>query len=279
VLFLVLCFNSTILLDLAAGNIALFESLGLWSAFALVLKGRPYVAGLVIAVVAQFKLIPVLFLGVLPFIGPARGWKPLFASGAVFAGLLALNPVLLPEMTGQFLSSFSGNPNLNEFGQINPSTLSFLRGIIEFAATKGLPLPRLLADIGYLLVVVSLLIGAIWLERRHSARLRNVDQRLLIYLACVLYALAVPRMKDYSYVLLLIPALHVVRHAGAQAMVSLVAVMALLPGRSTYLPGVDAIVPQLHAYLPWFTTWVLLYFLVREILQGSEQPDSKPSVV
>lgn len=280
VLFLVLGFNSTILLDVAAGNIALFESLALWGAFALVLKGRPYLAGLIIAILSQFKLTPALFLGVLPFVGPARGWKPLFASGAVFTGLLALNPLLLPEMTSQFIDSFSsGNPNLDEHGQINPSTLSFFRIIVEFAAMNGVPLPRLLADFAYLLIAVSLLVFAIWLERRHSDRLRKVDQRWLIYLACVLYALAAPRMKDYSYVLLLIPALHVVRQAGVQAALPLVGLMALLPAHSTYLPGVDLVFTQLHSYLPWFTTWVLLYYLVREILQGEGRPDSQPIVV
>lgn len=273
VLFLVLGFNSTILLDLTAGNIAIFEELGLWTAFLLILRGRPYVAGLIIAVLAQFKLAPVLFLGLLPLVGPARSWKPLFTSAAVFTGLVALNPLLLPEMTNQFLASFSSvNPNMDEKGQINPSTLSFMRNIVDIGAQQGVPLPRVLADISYLAVVASLAAGVLWLLLKHGDRLRNADQRWLIYLGCILFALVAPRMKDYTYVLLLIPALHVVRHAGAQAMVPLVGVMALLPGTWSYVPGIKVIFPQLHAYLSWFTAWVLLYFVVRQIWLGRVTP-------
>jgi hypothetical protein len=269
VLFLVLGFNAAILLDFTAGNMATFEALGLWAAFLLILQGRPYVAGLIIAVFAQFKVAPVLFLALLPFVGPARSWKAFFTSAAVFAGLMALNPLLLPEMTSQFLASFSAvNPNMDETGQINPSTLSFMRNIVNIGTARGVPLPRSLADLSYLLVVALLAAGALWLLVKHADRVRRADQRWLIYLACVLFALVAPRMKDYSYMLLLVPALHVVRHAGAAALVPLVGVMTVLPGDSTYLPAAKVIIPELRSYLSWFTAWVLLFFLVREIWAG-----------
>ena len=75
------------------------------------------------AVTAQFKLMPVVLLGVLLFVGPQPRWKAFVISLVLFFALFALNFLLLPDMMMHYIDMFvsGNNPTLDERGPVNPS--------------------------------------------------------------------------------------------------------------------------------------------------------------
>lgn len=259
VLFLAYAFNAPILKDIEAGNIAVFEQLGLWLAFAFMLRDRPYMAGAILAVIAQFKLMPILFLGLLLIAYPQPRWKPFWISLGLFVVLLASNAVLLPDMTRQFIDMFGANvPHLDERGSINPSSLALVRDATDELTRLGFPVGRTAANLTFVAIIGLIGAPAMWLVWARQDVVRR-DPKWAIYVACTIFAIATPRMKDYSYILLLIPALHVAQgfldgklsHASLFPLVLLVA----LP----YIGFIRGLVP----YIPLLSAWFLLYYLVR----------------
>jgi len=274
-LFFLFAFKSALLRDITAGNIAIFEQLGLWAAFYCILIQRPYVAGAIIAVTAQAKLMPVVFLGLLLICGPARSWRPFVASLALFTVLLALNYVLMPEMSEQYLRALgSSNPNLDERGEINPCSLAMLRDAAAFLASLGVPLTATFVNSVYLLYVAAVGIAVLFAWLKYKERLSSVDPKLLIYFACVLFTLTMPRVKDYTYILLLIPTLFVIRHVKIGPSVPLLAVFLFLPPSvESYVPGLGmSFLRWLQAYSPWIIAWFLLPFLWEEIRRAAVRP-------
>ncbi|HTX23778.1 MAG TPA: glycosyltransferase family 87 protein, partial [Steroidobacteraceae bacterium] len=123
--FMALGFNAALLRDLVGGNISTFEQLGIWLAFGLLVRNRPYWAAVTLAGVAQFKLLPIAFIALIPLTRPHDGWRPFFLGCAVFLGLLALNPVVSPDLTHNYLSLFNNaNLRMDDRGIVNPSSLA-----------------------------------------------------------------------------------------------------------------------------------------------------------
>jgi hypothetical protein len=200
-----LAYGPCTLRDVRAGNIAVFEELGLWSAMAFFLHGaHARFAGL-IAATSSFKLTPILFLG-LPFQQP--GWKPrLLAFGA--AGLFVsviLNPWLAPQ--GMVREFFTAAARQDERGAVNPSSLALIRSVtdsIRTASGQDLANAEWAAYAAFLLVVAGLALALV--VRSHW----RMDPMKLLMLNIFVYSLCMPRLKDYSYMLLIIPSLYVVR--------------------------------------------------------------------
>lgn len=269
VLFLALGFNAALLRDITAGNISIFEELGIWFGFALLVRGRPFSAGLILAITAQFKLMPVVLLGLLLFVGPPPRWKPFAVSLGAFAALFALNFLFLPEMMRHYIESFGYlNSNLDERGELNPSSLALIRDLVDKAARLGLPLTRSVADVVYLSYVGLFGLLVLWIVRTYDSVLNAKDPRWLIYCGCVLYVLTMPRVKDYSYIILLIPSLFVIRQIltgtlRPTLLLPLVAVLIFTPPTFDYVPVLGSVVPWLQSYQPWLVAWCLLYYLLR----------------
>src|SRR5512138_2678310 len=267
VLFFLFAFKSTLLRDITAGNIAILEQLGLWTGFYLILKRRPYMAGAILALTAQVKLMPVVFLGLLLICGPTRGWKPFLTSLAIFAGLFSLNYVFMPEMSNHYLQSFaSNNPNLDERGEINPCSLAMLRDVAAVISDFGIPMSPSLVNALYFLYAGVFGCAILFVLFKYEDQLRSVDSKLLMYVACVLFALIMPRVKDYTYIILLIPALFVLRRIDVRPLVPVLGILVFLPPTDSYVPGLgNAFISWLQSYMPWIIAWVLLYYLAREI--------------
>lgn len=260
-------FNSALLRDFAAGNVALFEQLGLWIAFYHLLHRRPYIAGAVIAVVAQVKMMPVVFLGLLLAMPAESRWKPFSASLALFLALFATNFTLMPQLSMQYLELFvAGNQNLDERGVFNPSVLSLVRDLAEFAAERGVSLPASFANVAYFSYVTAFGLFLIWVLRRYWHELGKVDGRLLIYLACLIYVLTMPRVKDYTYIILLMPALHILRGLRPGSLIPLIAVLMVMPASSTYVPGLARhAIAWVHSYLSLFAAVAMFGILAHAV--------------
>ena len=91
VFFFTFAFGSALLVDFTSGNIAVFEQFLLWLAFAALLARRPWMFALLVVLVAQFKLTPIFFLGLLLVIDERPQWKPFVGGTALFATLVGAN--------------------------------------------------------------------------------------------------------------------------------------------------------------------------------------------
>jgi hypothetical protein len=199
VLFIALGFSASLLRDLVTGNISTFEQLGLWLGFCLILRGHPYAAAIVLACVAQFKLMPVVFLTLIPLVRPNDGWKPCMVGLAAFLMLLLLNQLWSPGLTGDYVALFSNaNLRMDDRGIANPSSLAWFRDLLDLTSyAPGLPYNRVSGSIAYGAYLVALMLIMMRAGWNRRAQLRHVDPRVLVYLGCALFTVAAPRMKDY----------------------------------------------------------------------------------
>ena len=192
-----------LVLDLKAGNISVFEELGLWWAFLFYLRGRLIPFCLLVAAVASFKLTPILMLGLGLLSGSRRErWIPV-ATGVAFAALV-LNPMLYPEgAVGAFFRAALGQ---DERGSMNPCGLAWIRDASGWLQREtGLEIVRLSPGLylAYLMTIVAVAALIYW---RRGATLQRID---LLMLILFVYALCVPRFKNYSYLLMMVPLAHI----------------------------------------------------------------------
>ena len=252
IFFFTFAFGSAALVDFTAGNIAVFEQLVLWLAFASLLAGRRWTFALLVVLAAQCKLTPVFFLGLLLVIDERPHWKPFLGGSALMAALVGANVVLFPGQTREFLASISV---LAERGWGDPSTLGVMQDLVDQLRGLRLPLPDVSAYALYLAAAVFIFAQTVrwWRAQRSAGTVQRVE---IVLVTLVVYALVMPRMKDYSYVALLPVAWYAL--AGRQAITASIAVLAVLvprplPQLKLWLP----LVPQPYVYAPLLAALVL----------------------
>jgi hypothetical protein len=265
--FFTFAFGSATLVDFTAGNIAIFEQCLLWLGFAALLSRRWWLFTLLVVVAAQAKLTPIFFLGLLLVVDERPRWAP-FAGGALlFAATLGANLVFLPDQCREFLASIS---TLRERGWGDPSTLGVMEDLVDQLRGLRVPLPLATAYLLYLAAVGAVLAQTVrWWRARRAAG--SADPLLVVLVTLAVYALVMPRMKDYSYVALLpvgwyVLALH--RHVAAPLAVLAVLVPRPVPQLKLWLP----LVPQVYTYAPLIAALVLWSVLTAAPSASVEQP-------
>ena len=201
IFFFTFAFGSALLVDFTSGNIAVFEQLALWLAFTALLARRPWTFALLVVVLAQFKLTPIFFLGVLLVIDdPAvvetvRRWYGVVcwaprrqraaASGA---------DTRVPEQRVATRRARLGRP-------VDARRHAGSRRSTQRAQTsrsrwrwRTCSMPRWLRQV---------FVYTVRWWRAHCARAGAADRVAIILVTLAVYALVMPRMKDYSYVALL----------------------------------------------------------------------------
>jgi hypothetical protein len=205
--FCFLAFRKTLVRDLNAGNISCFEQVLVWLAAFCLLAGRQVSFSILIAGSAIFKLTSGALLG-LALIDRTR--KSLVSTVAVAVGLVLVNVASYlndPTLYRGFLANALA---LDERGKVNPSSLAFIRDAIS-SVGGGLPARLGGIDYGvYLVVLACLALCTLAVARRVDLR---AERRDFLIFCCFVYALAAPRFKDYSYMLLVVPAIYVIREA------------------------------------------------------------------
>jgi hypothetical protein len=204
-LFMIFGFGGALYADMAAGNISVFEQLGIWLALLALQGGRRWIFALLIALVGVWKLAPILLLGILILSDGRRAWGPLAAGLALFAALLGISYLVWPDL---FASFFAVAQSFDERGGINPSSLAFFRDIYDYLAGRGIsPGPEAVPWITYA-AWVGLVALLTWRAVRNR---RGGDLQPTIFLTCLAFALISPRFKNYAYVLLVVPVYELLR--------------------------------------------------------------------
>jgi len=198
-------FNAAAVWDVATGNVAIVEQALLWTGFAAYAADRRRLFAVCVVAAALFKLFPILFLVLL--LAPSKRSEPSWRLAGVSLGaflLLVFGPVLggVPWARG-FLQNL---PAERPWGEVNPSALGLI-DTLSGSHTQPLfarPYTLLLAWAAYIAVVIAVSVPTL----RNLWRRR--DPVTWVFATAVLYALLVPRMMVYTYLLVLVPVLALV---------------------------------------------------------------------
>lgn len=259
-------FNATVLCDIFSGNKVIFEQLVLWLGFAAYVQGRLWPFGAATAIASVWNATPAAFLALL--LAPKQrrhGGLLIAASAAGLLLVLLLGPFVLHP---QWLHSIiHGASTVRETGMSNPCMLAFADQCARMFPTslgEVADLPRLLW-----LVYAAVIVG--FSVRPLRWAMASGDSAYLVMLAVVVYAVLMPRMKCYSYILLIPPALVAIHRAFPRLPQRLAAVAVLcLPIRVLFedsLGGGGALLPTespvgLLVHYSWLLALMLWWLYV-----------------
>ncbi|MDP8229378.1 MAG: glycosyltransferase family 87 protein, partial [Candidatus Electryoneaceae bacterium] len=261
-LFLIFCifaFREAILLDLRAGNISIFEQLALWTGFVMWRKNRLLLFTVLIVIVSLFKGTPILFLGLLLFTDQPKARVHLIGGVIIFAMLHIASYVFQPDW---FISFFDAASKIDERGIVNPSSLSLIQDIIDkFTSFTGIDVPNIISMIVY---AISALI-VVYIAWRLIKSMPQTDRRIIgLFIFCLTYALIVPRFKDYSYILLIVPTYYIIKKQRIFSSSQILLICIILFTQSFI------IIRDYASFLAVFSVWLMGILTVR-----SDQPEMK----
>jgi hypothetical protein len=189
--------------------------------------------------------------------------------------------VLFPGQTREFLASVSA---LGERGWGDPSMLGLMEDLVDQLRGLRLPLPTAAATLLYLAAASAILgLTVRWWRSRRA--IGKHDPLLTVLVTLAVYALVMPRMKDYSYVALLPVGWYALgRRRQRTASLAMLAVLIPrpLPQLKLWLP----LVPQVYTYAPLIAAFVLWSMLTEDVPTRTAVPrrvdrvaDVEPEVV
>ncbi|MBW1713570.1 MAG: DUF2029 domain-containing protein [Deltaproteobacteria bacterium] len=242
--FCLLAFNGALYLDFRAGNVSVFEQLLLWAGLALYLENRLIGFSLLVLAAASFKLTPILFLGLLMLTNQGRERAVFFGAGGLFVLIGLASFLCWPELSAGFWQNMKG---LSEGGPWNPASLPLIR---DFFRWLGLDLPPAIVWAVYL-AAVTVVLAASW-RAFHWFKSLGPEQkrRRVVFLACLVYALILPRFKDYAYILLLAPTYFLVTSQERVRGWAVLLAASVLSSGGHGLPGLKGLFKLAWTYYP-----------------------------
>jgi hypothetical protein len=258
--FCLLAFNGATSLDFISGNFQLFELAILWLAFTCFVKGYDLAFGVLILVAASIKLTPIAFLALWLAFPSRRRLIYLVVFSCLFGLLILAGQWAWPELFEEFVrsaGSMAAAPN--ERREYNPALLPLIQDIAgPLIGRLQPPLLNRVATVIYLAAAGVILLFSALVCRRIRASDPEQHRRLVLFLGCLAYALTVPRMKQYSYMLLLPPAFYTLVTSGPLRSSVVVFVLLLLPAnRPTGYQPFETVYALLQGYYLLFTVALL----------------------
>jgi hypothetical protein len=214
--FWLLCllgFNATIFLDVRAGNISVFEQVGIWLAFYFYTRRNLLLFCALIVLVASFKLLPIAFLALLIFSEDRKKYAYLAGAAAAFGFIGWLSYTANPAYFRSFIN-IGVHTSAECGGIIDPSLGCFF---VDISSNSGEILAyKLLGQLplhwlAYAVAATAIVYAGLPSMMRTMRSQEREREKLLVYQACLVYALVCPRFKDYSYILLIPPAYYIMR--------------------------------------------------------------------
>ena len=205
IIFSLLSFGMAVFWDVLAGNIALFEALLLYTGFYFfVYKKNASLLAVFIFAAAFFKIAPLFFASILMLhsLAKYRIQLALMAMGSLLVALLSW--YLMPEHSSSFVQIVA---NLDERGDLNPASLALIRDVYEIFFESA---SQSIAD-EVLYVVYAAILCSIVYYKMNRYELTRFE---ILVLMILMYALIAPRMKNYSYILLVPVSLMIIQSFG-----------------------------------------------------------------
>lgn len=229
-LFIAIAYGCPFWADFRAGNAASFEHLVLWAGLAAFVAGKDWLFVALVAASAQPKLLPAAFLGLALCVPRPR--VGLFAAGvALTLAAFGLNELVRPGLLKSFFHQLAdpGQPWRFERGPNNVAVLGFLEHLIEVGtgdrarAVSWAARLHILWSAG-IAAATGLSLRRVW-RGPGDERAKRLSTTLLV---CAAYALVVPRLKDYSFFLLIPPTLAALESGAPAGLLWTIALFAAL---------------------------------------------------
>lgn len=276
ILFCLLAYNSTIYLDLRAGNVSLLEQAALWTAFLFFVQRRLVGFCVFVIIASLFKMTPILFLFLLLFVRDdheRKGWFPILGAFGVLGALMAIQAIVVPNLFNSFVHGLADVANRSvDTGIVNPVLPLLIRdGFGAWAQTTGWEIPEVGRTIFTWAVRLSIFIVGVLQLRTIAVTQIKDKEKLMVFFACLLYALLLPRFKDYSYILLLVPTYFAVTRLSVSTGMILAYILAIVSGGYVTLPGYKAVMTLWWTYYPLVLalgTWILYVLYIRAIAKN-----------
>lgn len=205
-LFIAFCifgFGGATIIDFNAGNISVVEQFFLWLGFIALLKKRPWVFALSIGFISLFKLLPFLFIFLVFAIRGKHRNRVFLITVIVFLGIQLISLLAFPDLSRSY---FSVATQLDSRGINNPATLALFRDIRDLLILRGFNIPLILPTALFALTSLIVLV----VTTHTIFQNRTIEPRVILLLSSMAFPLIVPRFKDYSYILLLLPSYYFV---------------------------------------------------------------------
>jgi len=265
-LFCIVAFNSPLYIDLRAGNVAIIEQCALWLAFYFFLKRRLLLFCLFILIPATIKITPLLFLSLLWFLEDRERHLYFFGSLLIFVVTLSLFHLCTPVLFASFL--FQAGRTVVKASQ--PSTFALLGDLL---GQLGMNIRPAAAERTHLVLFFAVAVTVLAVTWRACVALRSwrliSKEKILIFLACTVYAVVLPHFEDYSYIIVLVPAYVILRRSRPGDLCALLLFMTLSAAGAT-LPLVRPLMRIILAYSPLILTYLVWGLYVREISSRSK---------
>ncbi|MBI3534557.1 MAG: DUF2029 domain-containing protein [Deltaproteobacteria bacterium] len=259
IFYFIFAFNSTLYIDLATGNVSAFEQLVIWSSFIFLLNARIWPYCICIAIISQIKLIPIVFLLLPLVIHKKPYWLPVIGSAGIFSLIFSVNYFIWPEY---FVSFANIVQNLHQYPLAKAHGLLELFGEL-FGELSGIP--KLL----YLLLFVIIVPLSYSAIKNFQHRNKTYDIKKVILFFCATYVVAIPRMKDYSYVIILLPALYALMELPQKYLVSVILIPILAPNAiNSILPGRNFFL-IVYNYMPFLCSCAIWYLFYTNLTHSS----------
>jgi hypothetical protein len=269
--FVLLAFNSAIFLDLRAGNINMLEELMLWLGFCFFLKNRllPFCCFVLLA--ASFKLAPAVFLLLTLATDNKKRFVFFFSSCAVFLGYFLIQYAVAPEMFLGFLGE--AKDTLAERGILSPSTIGAIESVYNcLTNTDNTSMPKYL-KFGLLSVISVAILSVTGMAYRVLKSCKTEDkQKILLFIACLSYVMIHPRMKDYAYVLLIVPSYFIIKRTSYSKIYPFLFALSVLSSANVTLPGLKTIYSIMWSYFPLLIAYLMWGLYLYEIFVLTKQP-------
>lgn len=238
--FCIFAFNSAIYIDISAGNISVIEQFFIWLAFSFFLKRRAAPFCILIIIAGLFKVWPILFLFLLLFSNEEKKWTYFISSLLTFIALMFISFMISPGLFANFMQNAAA---IYERGVRNPATFSLIMDPFQLLAREtGIIVPVAVPMIIFSIVIMGILFASWQAYRRLSYTEREDKERLFLFFACLVYALILPRFKDYSYILLIVPAYFILKELRYWKAAPILFILIILPSPiNASLPGLSLI--------------------------------------
>lgn len=193
-------FYECVFRDFRHGNISSFEQFFMWMAALSIFAKRYFLYATFVFIACYCKLALIPFMGLLLFIPQRKGWLPFIAGLGAFLALHGFSFYFQNDYYQQFWSYATG---LSETGPGNPSLMMFSRAVF---AKWSLPL----ANGIYVLTAAAISLFFLFRFWPKKDQEESSEKNLDLFVGyCLLYAIVMPRFKEYSYILLIFPTLWV----------------------------------------------------------------------
>ncbi len=267
ILYFIFALNSALYIDLVTGNVSVFEELGIWLALLCLLFEQVWPFCILIALVAQLKLMPIFFLALPLVIYKKPRILEVFTGLCIFFGLIGLNLIFWPELFQNFLDI---NSHLQNFPRAQAQgSLEFIAGVLQAFNKRGFEIPPYFLYIVYALVFVNVSFRSVFLIRKDQKFFKSSHLKPVLLFFCVTYVVIAPRTKDYSYVLLLVPALYLLQRLPKKYWIPFPLIFLLLPDPNGVMPIRDFF-KVLYHYMPYVSAcvlWVFYYLTLKKDAQ------------